>query len=73
MKINATQYCLLILTLLAISSWGFHAHKTIHSQAIFTLPIEMSLFFLDHAHDLKERAVTADKRRYTDTTEACKH
>ena len=73
MKINATQYCLLILTLLAISSWGFHAHKTIHSQAIFTLPIEMSPFFLDHAHDLKERAVTADKRRYTDTTEACKH
>lgn len=56
-----------------ISSWGFHAHKTIHKHATHTLPIEISAFFQVHANELTDRSVQADKRRYTDTTEACKH
>ena len=73
MRAKLKTYSLLILTVLSICSWGFHAHKTIHKQAIYTLPVEMISFFELHADEIKERSVSADKRRYTDTTEACKH
>jgi hypothetical protein len=42
-------------------------------MAVFTLPQSMNTFFLNHIHHLEEKAVDADKRRYTDENEAPKH
>lgn len=59
--------------LVGMSSWGFHAHRTIHKHAIYTLPTQISTFFHKHTFEIEERSVLADKRRYTNESEACKH
>lgn len=66
-------YSFLVVIVFSLCSWGFHAHKTIHKHAVYTLPIEISPFFNSHINQLEEQSVLADKRRYTDTSEACKH
>jgi|TARA_B110000091_G_scaffold149379_1_gene159060 hypothetical protein len=66
-------YSFLFIIVLGFCSWGFHAHKTIHKHAIYTLPSGMSHFFQTHSLELEERSVAADKRRYIDNKEACKH
>tara|TARA_B110000971_G_scaffold17794_2_gene16364 strand:+ start:757 stop:1695 length:939 start_codon:yes stop_codon:yes gene_type:complete len=73
MRLKLKAYSFLTIVVLSVCSWGFHAHKTIHKQAIHTLPIEMVPFFRLHAQEIEDKSVLADKRRYTDTTEACKH
>ncbi len=66
-----------ILSLLFIThqakSWGFFAHKLINHIAVFSLPSEMFLFYKTNIEFITEHAVSADKRRYTDTNEAHKH
>lgn len=66
-------FIVVLVVVFTISSWGFHAHKTIHKHAIYTLPQEISPFFEKYSFQIEERSVQADKRRYTDTAEACKH
>jgi hypothetical protein len=66
----------LIIGLLAIilcSSWGFFAHYRINRLAVFTLPRAMSGFYKVNIEFITEHAVSADKRRYVDSTEAPKH
>ena len=58
---------------LLLCSWGFYAHKSINKHAVYALPSEMNSFFIHHIYDLEQRSVTADKRRYIDSAEACKH
>ena len=58
---------------LLLCSWGFYAHKSINKHAVFALPSEMNSFFIYHIYDIEQRAVNADKRRYIDSDEACKH
>ena len=36
------------------------------------LPLELSTF-IHHIDQIEVKSVNADKRRYTDSTEACKH
>ena len=62
-----------ILTLFLFSSWGFFAHYKINRLAIFTLPKGMAAFYKANIQYLTIHAVTADKRRYTDSTEAPRH
>jgi len=57
----------------SLFTWGFFAHYKINKMAVFTLPQSMNSFFLNHIHYLEEKAVDADKRRYTDENEASKH
>ena len=71
--LKTIAYSLSLGLVIILSSWGFHAHKTIHKHAIYTLPIEIGSFFQTHSYELEERSVSADKRRYIDSTEACKH
>lgn len=71
--LKCVRYSFLIPVVLFFCSWGFHAHRTINRNAVYLLPSEMSSFFLTHISEIEERAVLADKRRYIDTTEACKH
>tara|TARA_B100000900_G_scaffold381441_1_gene367883 strand:- start:800 stop:970 length:171 start_codon:yes stop_codon:yes gene_type:complete len=37
------------------------------------LPSELSTFFILHINQIEAKSVNADKTRYTDSTEACKH
>lgn len=62
----------LILTF-ACTSWGFFAHYRIHRLAVYTLPKGMSAFYKANIEYITEHAVTADKRRYNDTTEGVHH
>jgi hypothetical protein len=54
-------------------SWGFFAHYRINRLAVFTLPKGMSAFYKANIEFITEHAVSADKRRYVDSTEAPRH
>jgi len=55
------------------SSWGFYAHYRINRLAIFTLPAAMEGFYKANIDYITQHAVSADKRRYVDSTEAPRH
>ncbi|MGY6559463.1 MAG: zinc dependent phospholipase C family protein [Nitritalea sp.] len=62
-----------LLFLFSLTFWGFHAHKLINQQAVYSLPPEMRPFFLLHQEELRELAVNPDKRRFAVKGEAEKH
>jgi len=62
-----------LLLTLSCSSWGFFAHYRINRMAIFTLPGAMKVFYESNIGYITEHAVSADKRRYVDSTEAPRH
>jgi hypothetical protein len=62
-----------ILVLLLTSSWGFYAHYRINRLAVFTLPKPMTGFYENNIEYITEHAVSADKRRYVDSTEGPRH
>jgi hypothetical protein len=55
------------------SSWGFFAHYRINRIAVYTLPKGMAPFYKANINYIVEHAVSADKRRYVDSTEAPRH
>lgn len=55
------------------SSWGFYAHYRINRLAVFTLPAAMERFYKSNIEYITQHAVSADKRRYVDSTEAPRH
>ena len=61
------------MLLLCCSSWGFYAHYRVNRFAVFTLPAGMKGFYEANIGFITEHAVSADKRRYVDSTEAPKH
>lgn len=71
-------FCFLLL-LLFISpvspafSWGFYGHQQINRMAVFTLPDGLIGFYKQHIDYISHHAVDPDKRRYTNTDEACRH
>ena len=62
-----------LFVILSCSSWGFFAHYRINRLAVFTLPKAMAGFYKDNIEFITEHAVSADKRRYVDSTEAPRH
>src|ERR1700722_5422839 len=62
-----------LMLVVLCSSWGFFAHYRINRLAIFTLPKGMSGFYKANIEYITEHAVSADKRRYVDSTEAPRH
>lgn len=62
---------LLLITI--CSSWGFFAHYRINRLAVFTLPKAMAGFYKANIRFITEHAVSADKRRYVDSSEAPHH
>lgn len=73
MKRNLILSFLSILLILTCSSWGFFAHYRINRLAVFTLPKAMAGFYTANIEFITEHAVSADKRRYIDSTEATRH
>jgi len=62
-----------LIVILTCSSWGFYAHYRINRLAVFTLPKAMSGFYKANIEFITEHAISADKRRYVDSTEAPRH
>ena len=62
-----------LLLVLLFSSWGFYAHYRINRMAVFTLPKAMSGFYKSNIGYITAHAISADKRRYVDSTEAPRH
>jgi hypothetical protein len=62
-----------ICLILFCSSWGFFAHYRINRLAVYTLPKAMATFYKANINYIVEHAVSADKRRYVDSTEAPRH
>ncbi|WP_454800925.1 zinc dependent phospholipase C family protein [Mucilaginibacter phyllosphaerae] len=62
-----------ILTITLCTSWGFFAHYRINRLAVFTLPKGMAGFYRANIGFITEHAVSADKKRYVDSTEAPHH
>jgi hypothetical protein len=62
-----------LLSILLCTSWGYFAHYKINRLAVFTLPKSMAGFYKANIEFITEHAVSADKKRYVDTTEAPRH
>lgn len=56
-----------------VYTWGFFAHHKINKMAVYTLPESMNTFFLNHIKHLEDKAVNADKRKFTIKGEAPRH
>ena len=54
-------------------TWGFFSHYKINKMAVYTLPESMNTFFLNHIQLLEDKAVNADKRKFTVKDEAARH
>jgi hypothetical protein len=68
-----TRSLLLCALLPLFASWGFYAHYRINRLAIFTLPKGMSAFYQANITYITEHAISADRRRYVDSTEKPRH
>jgi hypothetical protein len=62
-----------LLLILLCSSWGFFAHYRINRLAVFILPKAMAGFYRANIGFITEHAISADKKRYVDSTEAPHH
>lgn len=67
--------CIIIGLMLIVlcSSWGYYAHQRINRLAVFILPKAMSGFYKANIQFITEHAISPDKRRYVDSTEAPRH
>jgi hypothetical protein len=70
---KAFRLCAGIILVISSSSWGFYVHFRINRLAVFTLPEAMSGFYKSNIGYITEHAISADKRRYVDSTEAPRH
>src|SRR6195952_531585 len=62
-----------LLLIVLCSSWGFFAHYRINRLAVFILPKAMAGFYKANIGFITEHAISADKKRYVDSTEAPHH
>jgi hypothetical protein len=73
MKKALLSLILIFLLNESVFTWGFFAHYKINKMAVFTLPESMNTFFLNHIQLLEDKAVNADKRKFTVKAEAPRH
>ena len=64
---------LLVVMVIALSSWGFLIHHTTTQLAIYELPKAMQPFFYKSMKVLVKDCTRPDERRNSDPTEATKH
>lgn len=69
----STLFSFILFIPFYVNSWGFYAHYQINRMAVFTLPPELFGFYKEHIDYVTEHAADADKRRYADPAEACRH
>lgn len=66
-------FILVVMIWISCTAWGFFAHREINRMAVFILPGAMAHFYKNNIDFIREQAVNADKRRYSDTAEAPRH
>lgn len=66
-------YCLAVVLVVTLSSWGFHAHRVINRSAVYTLPTSLAHFYKRHIEYISENSVNPDRRRYVSPNEAERH
>ncbi len=54
-------------------AWGFFAHKKINHLAVFSLPLQMMIWYKPNLHYITNHAPDPDRRRYAVKTEAPHH
>lgn len=69
----ASRIVAAVLLIITFSSWGFYAHYRINRLAVFILPKAMAGFYKANISFITGHAISADKRRYVDSTEAPRH
>src|SRR6218665_1435423 len=57
----------------AAPQWGFFGHCQINRLAVFTLPLEVSVFYKQNLDYLCQQSTVPDKRRYAVKEEAPRH
>lgn len=72
--ISAISVFLLSIAGIAFA-WGVWGHEHINRGAIFALPVEMRMFFYNHADFITQESTVPDLRKYTmgDKTEGPRH
>ena len=79
MKKKIFSKTLLIIIILSLFSfenskkWGFQGHKIINRMAVFTLPLEMVIFFKKNIEYITENSTKPDSRRYSNKKEGAGH
>lgn len=63
----------LISASIAVTPWGFFAHKAINRLAVFTLPSEMMPVYKKNIEHLTSKATAPDMRRFSSENEAIRH
>lgn len=71
--IKISSFILLLICPIMLGSWGFYAHKLINRAAVFSLPVELALFYKEHIDFITDQAIAPDKRCYIDTLESTRH
>lgn len=67
------RFFLGLVIVVLCSSWGFFAHHRIHRMAVFILPKGMAAFYRANIDYITRHAISADKKRYVDSTESPRH
>lgn len=70
---NSFLFIAMLLCVVAGNGWGFYGHRMINRLAVFTLPEQLLGFYKKHIEFVTEHAPDADRRRYGDPEEACRH
>lgn len=58
---------------MSVNAWGFYGHARINELSVYTLPKPLFGFYKANVDYMTFHAADADKRRYSDTAEACRH
>lgn len=68
-----------VLTLLVVTNvsnckaWGFFGHEKINLLAVYSIPKPLFGFYKINRFYMRAHAADPDNRRYSDTSEACRH
>lgn len=68
-----TLVFILIAGIVTLSSWGFYAHFRINRFAVYLLPKGMAPFYKANIYFITAHGISADRKRYEDSTEAPHH
>lgn len=70
---NTAKVLTCLFFLASTYEWGFFGHRKINELAVYTLPVEMKVFFSPNQAYFSRHAIDADKRRYASSFEAPRH
>lgn len=73
MKKTSVYSLVFFLSINIAFPWGFHGHRLVNNTAVYALPPEMFVFYKRYIDYITDHSIDPDRRRYSDTAEACRH